>query len=1316
MANRYVRSTGGNWNAAETWESSPGAADVVAIPTNQDDVYLIYNSGQLTINAAATCRSFDATGYGNTITHNNSITLTIGTSSNRDNNYSLILSGTYIPATAASTITFNSTASATLNINYNKSIVGNQNFTNGNYILQDNFVTVTAATVVTHTNGVLDFNSKTMSGGILNSTGTNTRTITFGNAQLYLSQTGAAALTFSGSNLSISANNAIIYLTGASPTFAGGGTNFNGTSLYIQGPAGTCTIQGNNTLKDLKVQGTSTKTVIFTAGTTTTITGKMRSYGWNGYKTINTSSAGSNAIIAKATPDTFNFYNTSFKDIHFSNITANLYNNTLLDTNTSGINFYGGNWYLDYTNGSDSELWPYGWWKTAFTSASGTLPISGETMQGLTSNATAKITSMVDEDGWNNGTGWLFFYGKSGTFLSGEILSGLIGGGYCTLSGDLTNAAWRSITGARAAQIAGGDTLRIAKSPDPTNTGLSATWYTIPGRFNGATPIAKAIVSTTNTTPITATATGHSYITGDIVTIDGHLINTNANGTWLVTNTSTDTFELGGSSGNGIGLATGNILYSTHRTVLLNSPVTTQLTNCTYAWNPGTNVTSSLANSTNSKEGYFFTKVIVSASHAASGILASYPLSGDFNLSGYTQISLWYQCSTATNLGDVYLNLYSDGACTSLVESFALPAIVVPSYWHPITLNKGSALASSVKGIALVSSIAVPSKTFLLDHIIACKDPTSNDSISLQSLISKNPNKQGGDEAWYSITAIVGNGTIADKAILLGAANNAFTYSTNAFVDYLFRGYHQTGQNIETAPLYKKETIKTDYINSDTTASQTINKGGLSTSAYLQLQGGYNTLTNIQDGETIFDGITGRAYGLYFTGKSYLTINYLNFYRYRYGLLATLTNTYINLTNSECSCNSNNIQLTINNGYINNIKANNSYNNNTYLICNNTIVDTIICVNGTADYTGSQGGLYFNTCSNCNINLIKQLNGNRGYSLFLNTVNNTYFNTISSIDNCGDAIVLNTTTYNNYFNNIGTLDYAYNGGIYIGAYGNNTFNTISSISSGGNGGSTTNCPLKFNNTSSNKINYIGKINYNKNSNYTINFITATNNIINKIDECYNNGDSQYGICLQNNSINNYINSITTSGHSVAALYLENFADKLYLNNASILENTEFKEPTILYQNNKVYSTNHDKTPGNNWIFTDGGTINSQNITTHTSGNMAWKISITDTIRTSAYPIDLSLAKVAVNAGSPVNVYCYCKLDNANTVGANITCASCQLSGIDTDYIAYKSANTDWENLSFTFTPNISGVIEIKGNGYYISGNDNIYFADINITQ
>ena len=60
-----------------------------------------------------------------------------------------------------------------------------------------------------------------------------------------------------------------------------------------------------------------------------------------------------------------------------------------------------------------------------------------------------------------------------------------------------------------------------------------------------------SITAASKATPIVITATAHGFNTGDKVYITGVLGNTAANGTWVITRLTADTFSLNGSTGNG---------------------------------------------------------------------------------------------------------------------------------------------------------------------------------------------------------------------------------------------------------------------------------------------------------------------------------------------------------------------------------------------------------------------------------------------------------------------------------------------------------------------------------------------------------------------------------------------------------------------------------------------------------------------------------------------------------------------------------------------------------------------------------------------
>jgi hypothetical protein len=84
---------------------------------------------------------------------------------------------------------------------------------------------------------------------------------------------------------------------------------------------------------------------------------------------------------------------------------------------------------------------------------------------------------------------------------------------------------------------------------------------TIPLATGGAQFVNQGILSSTNASPIVLTMSNPSTAqTGDTCVVDGHLVNTAANGRWTVTRVDSTHFALNGSTGNGVGANTGYLV------------------------------------------------------------------------------------------------------------------------------------------------------------------------------------------------------------------------------------------------------------------------------------------------------------------------------------------------------------------------------------------------------------------------------------------------------------------------------------------------------------------------------------------------------------------------------------------------------------------------------------------------------------------------------------------------------------------------------------------------------------------------------------
>ncbi len=275
MTTKYVIAAGGNSNASGTWSNvSSASAGGDGVPTAADDVVLDAGSGQLTINAAMVCRSFEcnnATTYANTITHNAAVAVTVGDGTAGANNIALRLAGNYNPLNSTtSSWSFISTSATQQSIYSASKTIGNivvNPASNGSWILQDN-LTMAAGSTLTHTRGSLDFNGKTLSLATYSSSNSNVRALTCGAATITCSGTAGWSLATS-TNMTFTANTSTITLSASGSTFAGGGlTYYTGN---ITGAA-VCTISGANTWTNLTRTGTNNKycTLLLTANQTVT--------------------------------------------------------------------------------------------------------------------------------------------------------------------------------------------------------------------------------------------------------------------------------------------------------------------------------------------------------------------------------------------------------------------------------------------------------------------------------------------------------------------------------------------------------------------------------------------------------------------------------------------------------------------------------------------------------------------------------------------------------------------------------------------------------------------------------------------------------------------------------------------------------------------------------------------------------------------------------------------------------------------------------------------------------------------------------------
>jgi hypothetical protein len=273
--------------------------------------------------AGVTVKDVNFTGYAGTLGANSNTAIIYG---------NLTISSGMSLTAIANVMTFGSTSVTAKTITTNGKILDfplTFNGVGGSWQLQDALTMGTARTL-THTNGTIDLNGKTLTVGTSYTTAAGTKNLTFNDGALVCPVAGATAFnnaaptgftTTEGTTLNPDISPYISMDAATAQTFVGGGSAFN--CYIVNTAAKTLTISGNNTFKGIINNGISlTPTfaltgnnsfsvirqysspgsinLLLTAGTTQTFTTSFSLRGLGGSTcSVNTTVAGSKATITK---------------------------------------------------------------------------------------------------------------------------------------------------------------------------------------------------------------------------------------------------------------------------------------------------------------------------------------------------------------------------------------------------------------------------------------------------------------------------------------------------------------------------------------------------------------------------------------------------------------------------------------------------------------------------------------------------------------------------------------------------------------------------------------------------------------------------------------------------------------------------------------------------------------------------------------------------------------------------------------------------------------------------------------------------------
>lgn len=381
----FTATGSGNWTASTSWSngSAPGAADDVIIPSG----------ATVTIQPSTTpvCRSLTVESGGTLAWAAYNTLINIGSSTPGPGNVAVSISTgatiTTPSATGTGNMNFVSTSSTQQTITTGGKDLPNININGAgsSYLLTDalKLKNINGSEAFKVTTGTFDTGSNNMDIGLLDSTGTATRTITLGSSAITIRRNGTA-IQLASTGLTMTANTAT-FTTTASPTINCGGVDMNGSSLVLNG-AGPMSFATSATWAKITrtASAAKTDTLNITSGTTVTTTGTL---------TLDGNSAVNRLFVQSTTPGspgTLNAATVSASYVDFMDITAAGAASWNLSAITGGSGDCGGNSGITFTTPTTRYLATAGLWSSTGTwsatatngSTGASLPLPQDTVIG----------------------------------------------------------------------------------------------------------------------------------------------------------------------------------------------------------------------------------------------------------------------------------------------------------------------------------------------------------------------------------------------------------------------------------------------------------------------------------------------------------------------------------------------------------------------------------------------------------------------------------------------------------------------------------------------------------------------------------------------------------------------------------------------------------------------------------------------------------------------------------------------------------------------------------------------------------------------
>jgi hypothetical protein len=441
----------------------------------------------------------------------------------------------------------------------------------------------------------------------------------------------------------------------------------------------------------------------------------------------------------------------------------------------------------------------------------------------------------------------------------------------------------------------------------------------------------------------------------------------------------------------------------------------------------GSSGSSSVVSTTSSRYGTYYVKINSRTIPDGTSVpikTAFRNLGSTLNLSTYTKISLWIDTSPITtnsnNLTSWDNNNISICLCSDTSGDVIVNELFISKFnstqnvimynadikFKPLVLDYGSALGDNIQSIAIYQ-YTTNKYSFWIDNIVAC---TTN-GLTHKDLLTKESTERGYSEDLYCIKNI--NNNIITIEGYKSSATNIYIGST------------------ENTSTYRRIGVAFEDYCIDIPGNIVTVNG--SSEEYIEIKGGYNTITDIQDGETILDCLISNTttsiskfintYGINILNSTYVKLDRISTIRCVSGIKIQ-NSEYIDVDNIlSLSCNYNSLDMNASK-YINvsNIyNLNNSYKNLYIYNCKYININTLY--NLLYNYDKSTHILYSNNVIITNIQKIKYCA--TGIDLFRSKV--VTISNINEITNCSMAGITVDECQNIIISDIDNISYNYRG-------------------------------------------------------------------------------------------------------------------------------------------------------------------------------------------------------------------------------------------------------------------------------------------------